>query len=316
MQSVVFPFVDYPSALFRFLHFHRETEAMFQRNRFERFLVFPLFVVAMIFLGAVSPRKNTASGAVVAAFDFEGNLNSSVGGPSAVSRGSPQFVNAIHGQGLQVNSGNYAAITVPHAFVPGLKSFSAALRFKITGLHPVMAWAPLLSMQGNDFSEGAILQVSRNNGIIDGLRLGLHDGSAYEQTDYRHSTSLKGEWHHAAYVVNRTTSQVSLYLDGLKVANRNLGLGSIDPSFDYLLGQYDFVFGRNGHPRFVGGHDMSIDEVYLYDHALEDSDVALLSAGPQAVPEPSTIACCLPIAIAVFRKRLVRRRLGRRILPT
>jgi hypothetical protein len=269
--------------------------------------MFPWVVVGLIFFGGVSPRENNVSGAVVAAFDFEGNLNSSSGGANAVSRGSPQFINAIHGQGLLVNSGNYAAIAVPHAFVPGLKSFSAALRFKITGLHPVMAWAPLLSMQGNDFSEGAILQVSRNDGIIDGLRLGLHDGSAYEQTDYRHSTSLKDAWHHAAYVVNRATSQVSLYLDGLKVANRNLGLGSIDPSFDYLLGQYDFVFARNGHPRFVGGHDMSIDEVYLYDHALEDSDVALLSAGPQAVPEPSTIACCIPLAIAIVRRRLGRR---------
>jgi len=289
---------------------------MFQRNWFELFLAFPLFVVGMIFLGGVSPREKNASGAVIAAFDFEGNLNSSAGGQSAVSRGSPQFVNAIHGQGLVVNSGNYAAITVPNAFVPGMKSFSAALRFKITGLHPVLSWAPLLSMQGNDFSEGAILQVSRNDGIIDGLRLGLHDGSKYEQTDYRHATSLKDAWHHAAYVVNRTTSQVSLYLDGLKVANRNLGLGSIDPSFDYLLGQYDFVFGRNGHPRFVGGHDMAIDEVYLYDHALEDSDVALLSAGPQAVPEPSTIACCIPLAIAIVRRRLVHRRLGRLTLPT
>jgi Concanavalin A-like lectin/glucanases superfamily len=289
---------------------------MFQRNRFMTPLMFPWVVVGMIFFGGVSPRENNVSGAVVAAFDFEGNLNSSSGGANAVSRGSPQFINAIHGQGLLVNSGNYAAIAVPHAFVPGLKSFSAALRFKITGLHPVMAWAPLLSMQGNDFSEGAILQVSRNDGIIDGLRLGLHDGSAYEQTDYRHSTSLKDAWHHAAYVVNRATSQVSLYLDGLKVANRNLGLGSIDPSFDYLLGQYDFVFARNGHPRFVGGHDMSIDEVYLYDHALEDSDVALLSAGPQAVPEPSTIACCIPLAIAIVRRRLGRRRLGRLPLPT
>lgn len=289
---------------------------MFQRNRFMTPLMFPWVVVGMIFFGRVSPRENNVSGAVVAAFDFEGNLNSSSGGANAVSRGSPQFINAIHGQGLLVNSGNYAAIAVPHAFVPGLKSFSAALRFKITGLHPVMSWAPLLSMQGNDFSEGAILQVSRNDGIIDGLRLGLHDGSSFEQTDYRHSTSLKDAWHHAAYVVNRTTSQVSLYLDGLKVANRNLGLGSIDPSFDYLLGQYDFVFGRNGHPRFVGGHDMSIDEVYLYDHALEDSDVALLSAGPQAVPEPSTIACCIPLAIAVVRRRLGRRRLGRLPLPT
>jgi hypothetical protein len=158
-------------------------------------------------------------------------------------------------------------------------------------------------MQGGDFSEGAMLGIFPNSQLGDELALGLHDGSSYLRTAYRSTSTLLNAWHHASYVVNRDTSLVSLYLDGNKVFEQAFNLGSIDPTFDYLLGQYDFVFGRNGHPRFVGGEDLIIDEVFLYDHALSDGDVLNLANGSNpSVPEPTSFGCLLPLALWLLKK--------------
>ena len=246
---------------------------------------------------------SSAHAGMIASYQFEGNLINSVNSASAVARGTPQFVQGVNGSALLVDTGNYAAITAGNAFVPGLSSFSAALRFKLTGLYPVSSWAPLLSMQGGDFSEGAMLGIFPNSQLGDELALGLHDGSSYLRTAYRSTSTLLNAWHHASYVVNRDTSLVSLYLDGNKVFEQAFNLGSIDPTFDYLLGQYDFVFGRNGHPRFVGGEDLIIDEVFLYDHALSDGDVLNLANGSNpSVPEPTSFGCLLPLALWLLKK--------------
>lgn len=244
-----------------------------------------------------------ADAGVIACFQFEGNLINSVNSVSAVARGNPQYVQGIHGTALQVSTGNYAAIMATNAFVPQLSSFSAAIRFKLTGTNTVTKWASLLSMQGGDFSEGAVLSIHPNDQLGDEIAIGLHDGSAFLRTSYRHNQSLMNQWHHASYVVNRSTSRVSLFLDGTKVAEQAFALGSIDPTFDYLLGQYDYVFGRNGHPRFVGGQDLIIDDVYLYDHALSDSEVAsLASLSSASVPEPTSLGCVVPFVLWLVKR--------------
>jgi hypothetical protein len=250
-----------------------------------------------------------ASAAFIASYQFDGTGKDSAGAADATLIGSPQFVPTTSGNGLLTDTGRYAAIPAGAAFVPGLSSFSVTLRFNLGGPNPVVGWAPLLSFQGGDFTEGVLMSVHPESQSGDSLAILLDDGANRQELSYNHSASLLNSWHHAAYVVDRPNQGISLYLDGSRVVYESLTLGSIDSTFDLLIGQYDYTFARNGHPRFIGGDDLILDDVRIYDTALSDAEIAAIAGN--VVPEPSSIVTCLPLLVFAGIARLRTRRRAR-----
>lgn len=243
-----------------------------------------------------------ASAGMIASYQFDGTGKDSAGAADATLIGSPQFVPTTSGNGLLTDTGRYAAIPAGAAFVPGLHSFSVSLRFNLGGPNPVVGWAPLISFQGGDFNEGVLMSVHPGSPSGDALSILLDDGPNRQELSYNHSASLLNSWHHAAYVVDRTNQGISLYLDGSRVVYKSLTLGSIDSTFDLLIGQYDYTFARNGHPRFVGGEDLILDDVRIYDMALSDAEIAEIAVN--AVPEPSSIVMWLSLLVFAGIARL------------
>jgi arabinan endo-1,5-alpha-L-arabinosidase len=92
------------------------------------------------------------------------------------------------------------------------------------------------------------------------------------------------EEHHVVFTHDPDLGQQILYLDGVPVASDD---ATVDPSTstwtNYFIGRSNFY-----NDPFYNG---SINELRLYDHALSSSDVRYnYLSGPQAVPEPSSIA--------------------------
>ena len=137
-----------------------------------------------------------------------------------------------------------------------------------------LSFAPLLVMQGGDFSEGALLSVSTNQEFGDVLSVSIHDGSGSQVISFQPTENLGGTWHQAGYVIDREASLFQLYLDGQIVASEALTIGSIDPTQDLLIGQYRYSSARNGLPQHVGGTDLQIDNVKLFDGVANSGQLA------------------------------------------
>ncbi|NQV27253.1 MAG: hypothetical protein HQ518_23135 [Rhodopirellula sp.] len=220
-----------------------------------------------------------------ASYSLDGSAVDASGSADGVLTGDASFVTLPDGrQALSTSSGSYVAIPEADAFKPGNSSFSASLQFRLEQEQFGLTFAPLLTIQGGDFSEGAILSVSKATVFGDVLALSLHDGSASQVIRFDSNVSLLDAWHDVSYTVDRTAGLVSLYLDGHLVAAEALTVGSIDPSQDLLLGQYDFGFARNGLPRFVGGQGLLLDDVRIFDDALSAAQVATLAGTNTVAP--------------------------------
>ncbi|MHC4879013.1 MAG: FG-GAP-like repeat-containing protein, partial [Planctomycetota bacterium] len=219
--------------------------------------------------------------APVGAYLLDGTADDETGSADGSIVGTPTFIAAPGGgQALLTDSGNYVAVPSGSAFVPGNDSFSVSLQFRVEGANHSLSFAPLLVMQGGDFSEGASFTVGTNSVFGDRLSLLLDDGGGRTSVVFDSPTSLLNEWHEAAYVVDRDASTATLYLDGEEVASAALTVGSIDPTQDLLIGQYDFGSARGTHPRFVGGQNLAIDNVRIFGAAIDPTGPSGEEPGP------------------------------------
>ncbi|MHC4876591.1 MAG: cadherin-like domain-containing protein, partial [Planctomycetota bacterium] len=237
----------------------------------------------------INPNPLLSTGTVpapglVAQYEFEGSGDDSIGTADADLIGAPTFTSGVNGQAIITNTGRYAAVPSGSAFVPGNSSFSVAFWFNSDGSDPANnfpAWVPLVSIQGGDFEEGVLSNIGNSSTpALDPSHFGIlfDDGSDRQSLTHSAGWSLVDGWHHVAYTVDRANMQVTALLDGTVIASEPLTLGSVDPDQDLLIGQYDFGFARNGHPRFVGGTNTRIDQVLVYDRALTLGEAAGLTS--------------------------------------
>jgi hypothetical protein len=79
-----------------------------------------------------------------------------------------------------------------------------------------------------------------------------------------------GRWHHAALVVSRSRSLVTLYIDGVKVGEHlvNFLAGTLDSDAPFEVGRE-----RTGRYYFKGW----VDEIRVYRRALSADEVAELA---------------------------------------
>lgn len=228
------------------------------------------------YLNAVASTPNLLS-----RYELDGSIDDTLNQRDGVISGSPGFVPGLIGDALEASNGNYGHVQRGTAYVPQTESFSASMHFLLEQPSAPLSWAPLLVMQQSDFSEGFLLQLGTTTIEGDTLNLVLQGGPKgsqdFQLVQFVFDDSQLGEWHHVGFTVDRDDGTVTLYFDGEAKITEPLTVSSLDPTKGMFIGQYDFTFGRNGHPRFVGGDSMLLDEVLLFDGALSAEQIAPLS---------------------------------------
>lgn len=214
-------------------------------------------------------------------YELDDSIEDSLVQRDGVVSGSPGFVPGLVGNALEASNGNYGHVQPGTAYVPGSDSFSTSMHFLLEQPSAPLNWAPLLVMQQSDFSEGFLLRLGTTNATGDTLNLVLHGGpkgsNDFQVIQHVFSESQLNEWHQAGFTVDRDSGTASLYFDGELLVTETLVVSSFDPTKGMFIGQFDFTFGRNGHPRFVGGDSMLLDEVLVFDTALSAEQIKPLS---------------------------------------
>ncbi|MCY2965828.1 MAG: hypothetical protein NT069_19720 [Planctomycetota bacterium] len=263
-------------------------------------------------LAAASANASPITNGLVAEYRMDGNLHDDAGAANGAMVGAPSFVTSPYGgQALSVSPGNYGRVPAATAFHPGLRSFTIAVDFNsIGGFASPVRHIPVFVMQGGDFTEGILMFIGGGVGdpSIIGATLSSGGGNSQVLNDDE-PASLLNQWHNVAVTVDRTSSLLSLYLDGVQVRQSPLTVTSIDPSQDFLFGAYDYGFARNGHARFISGQSLLLDNLAIYDRALAPTEIATL-AHISGVPEPATwvqlVAAGLGFVAYRVRRRTIR----------
>ena len=106
-----------------------------------------------------------------------------------------------------------------------------------------------------------------------------------------------GNWHNLVMTVNLSTSNLSLYVDGVLTSSQTM-TNPLFPIFN------NFEIGRLGRSSPVDPYQGLIDDVQVYDQALTANEVEFLFNNPGvAVPEPSALALAGLGMIALLRRR-------------
>ena len=215
--------------------------------------------------GTISGATIDVEGKVGRAYSFSGNT--SEGGTNDwVDMGDASFLADITASGQATLSAWIKTTTAPS---PG------------GGGRDVAVFA------GNVNSMGAYIDIA-NTG--DGTIVGRNrDGAPGDIINewFGDDSIINDEWHHVAFVVNTTVDEqsINLYVDGvLDNDNPNLSRNPIPAGLPVLN---NFEIGRLGRSSptdyFIG----SIDDVQVYDSALNATQIASLFATPGSIAPPA-----------------------------
>lgn len=161
-------------------------------------------------------------------------------------------------------------LEIPHA--PGLnvgaKSFSVSFRIQIDTLNPRRV---IVKQQGQT---GWYIDVNCNMNELRApgrLRVGLLDGNTHQWVF--HAGLVKRRWYHVAATIDRERNELKVYRDGTQVEktiDTSSVKGSLDSNAPLNMG---FWPNKKAQPYLKG----SLDNVRLYDRALDPGDVSALA---------------------------------------
>lgn len=247
-----------------------------------------IFIV-FCFLGICSSAQVPTNG-LVAYFPFNGNANDESGnGNNATAYGASlsadRFGNANASYSLNGVS-DYLETNSNFSSILGAKSRSVSLWLKTSkiGRQSAIVWGTQVGCYGK-FNVGVSNASNSSVSIITGC-------DVIDQP----ATVLDGKWHHLVCVfdsaINKTIAAVKFYLDG------NLVVFNPGTSFTASLNtQIDkIVFGKDGNnDRFQG----SIDDIRIYNRALNQQEITELYKNPCDIPPVATIT---PQSAVIFCK--------------
>jgi hypothetical protein len=217
--------------------------------------------------------------AQIAHYSFEGNgLDSSGNGNDCELVGSPAFAAGKYGLALSLNgSGQYAM--VPAGIMAGVTNFTIAAWVYWNGGN---AWQRIFDF-GNDTTQYMFLTPSSGSGT---LRFAISTNSYFAEQILETLPLPVDEWEQVAVTRNGNTAK--LYTNGLLAAS---GTVTISPaSFNPMLNN----LGMSQYPAdpFFNGR---LDEVFIFNYALSDTEIARLAANQ---PPPPTTPTAISVAVS------------------
>lgn len=191
-----------------------------------------------------------AAGTLVNQYNFENNLNDTVGGKNGTGSGSPTYVAGKTGQAVNL-SGSTQYVSLPAGIVSTLNDFTIATWVKLTA---VSTWARIFDF-GNNTTTNMFLVPSSGSTIRFAITT---SGSGGEQRINGTANLTTGAWIHVAVTLAGNTG--TLYVNGAQVGQNtamtlkpsSLGnttlnyLGKSQYADPYLNGQLDDFRIYNG----------------------------------------------------------------------
>jgi hypothetical protein len=218
----------------------------------------------------------TGGPALLARYAFDGNASDSSGNAfHGTLAGSSAYVAGKFGSALDLDGSSHA-VTLPASLLAGVSNFTIAAWVNWDGGN---AWQRIFDF-GNDTTHYLFLSPSSGSGT---LRFAINNGSGEQMVET--SGLATGQWQHLA--VTRNGNLCRLYRNGVVVASSaavTLSPANFNPGVNYL-GKSQFP-----DPLFNG----RMDELFLYNYALSDTEVGRLMNNqppPPAAPTTLTSAC-------------------------
>ncbi len=268
---------------------------------------------------AALAMASVASAASIGEWNFEGNLNATVGTSgkqNSYSSGTITYVESVKAGALNVPGSSYM-VAADMGQAIKLDGKEAWLSLESTeyaaAVHPSKDFTLSTYINFSAFSgDDPILPVFGTcNGATEGIVLGIHnaDGGGYEFTFTRpqiaHETTGKitgltaGSWHHIAISYDADTTTATWYLDGSQVATKTLSGTNLN-AFDGNSGAAIGSWAQDENKVYSGGA-MMLDHMQVYNTALTGAEIRA-NAGLMAIPEPATATLSL-LALAGLAAR-------------
>jgi hypothetical protein len=210
-----------------------------------------------------------AAESLVLRFAFDGNMDDDAGAYDGVAAGAPTYAEGQVGQAI-VFDGVRDYITATGTF--DLTAYTATIWFRVDG--GVDARDILTAYNPTGYLYGILLEVT-----ADGQLRYLHRSPVAATGGanlYSNASYDDGAWHHVAIVQSGET--MALYVNGVQVAS------AAASSLDLALEKIAVGVLRSEEPqRFFPG---ALDDLYLYNRALSDSEIASLAGRTQPFDKP------------------------------
>jgi hypothetical protein len=257
----------------------------------------------LIIISVFHLLPDLCSGAVVASYDFTGNANDSSGnGLHGTVIGATLIADRFGNLNSAYNFDNVDdAILVQNS--GGLLSLS--------GPFSLSAWARP-SNPSSDYRNNPIIWKLAGPGDPDNYTLawggnsrfgsGMEDRVNGQDYGVASEAKIHGAWYHVASVYDRQS--LKIYVNGVlegvsPVLNVTPYMGGAPLRIGNIIGSTH---------AFAGVFDGAIDDIRIYDHALNQSDINALYETTNAVPEPSSMVIGTLLGLGgLLRKRRMKR---------
>ena len=204
--------------------------------------------------------------------DYSGNANNPI-----VTNGSPGLAAGKYGSALGLNGTNQS-LMLPAGMLAGVTNFTLATWMYWNGGG---AWQRIFDF-GNDTTQYMFLSPGSGSGT---LRFAITTNGAGAEQILQTAALATGQWQHVAVTRNGNTAR--LYTNGVLAAAGTVTIApaSFNPALNNL-GSSQYA----GDPLFSG----RLDELYLYNYALSDTEIARLAVNlPPPPATPTTLAAVL-----------------------
>jgi len=198
---------------------------------------------------------------LVAAYEFSGDTSDISGnGYDAVNHGAvlTEDRNGATGSAYRFDGNQWMAVD----------DFTSLSSYTISGWvnwDSVSGWRPFID-DVDGWGENVRFEISND-------KLSLSD-------NFSESISIEtGEWYQIAVSYDDSASQISFYLNGTSVGSVNHAMADFDDYFEMGRGLY-------GGDEYLSGY---MDDIYIYDRALNGAEIESLYKGAAPVPEPATM---------------------------
>jgi hypothetical protein len=237
------------------------------------FLCFSTFAATAATVGPVAHwRFDEGTSARTASDSINGNAGTLIGGSAFVPQG-------VSGNALSLIALGSGAVDMGRIFPFTNGNFSISLWVKTAGGESLKDMT-LISKNRPDSPDGYALQVSSDaQGVVAGT-VAFHVGGAGIITGGVTPISITsvtdGNWHHVV-ATHQTGGEKRIYVDGLPLEDTKSVEAFIDLNNPLVVGAR---FDGAGYSEFFNG---AVDELQVYDRALQDSEISFLFSNPGSI---------------------------------